>query len=333
MTGPAWDRQAVVAELRDRIWLHLTPASTGTAVLLDAAALLRLPWDDVARLADLHLVLHPAVGTLLDSAPDLLRRLGSTTSRTTETGMAGVRGPVDWPATARRRVLDRTPTVVTHPSVRDNDVPPNRLLALLLAEVRDRAVSLKLRTGQTGTTGAVVAERGRHAAALAAHRALTGVTPAVPTPRDVQALASPRFARRHAPLLDAWAAYAALIQRGDPHAVRRAVEQQGLAAASDGALFEVLVLFRLRDVLNPKAGNSTPPGCSKAVCGSGATAAQIGSPAPSRAPRGRSQPRAGRRPWPEPTAHCPEILQRSDARRPDPRRTAGSAPRSTGSPG
>ena len=294
MTGPAWDRQAIVAELRDRIWMHLTPASTGTAVLLDAAALLRLPWDDVARLADLHLVLHPAVGTLLDSTPDLLRRLGSTTRRTTETGMAGVRGPVDWPATARRRRLDRTPTVVTHPSVRDNDVPANRLLALLLREVRDRAVSLDLRTGQAGTTGALVAERGRRAAAFAAHRALTGVTPAVPTPGDVQALASPRFARRHAPLLDAWAAYAALVQRGDPHAVRRAVEEQGLAAASDGALFEVLVLFRLRDVLIAQGWQLAPQGCSRAVCGSEAAAAPTGSPAPSRAPPGRSPPRAGR---------------------------------------
>ncbi len=49
MNQPAWDRQAVVAELRDRIWLDLSPASTGTGVLLDASALLGLPWDDRTR--------------------------------------------------------------------------------------------------------------------------------------------------------------------------------------------------------------------------------------------------------------------------------------------
>jgi len=249
MTAGAWDRAAVVAEIRDRIWLHLTPASTGSGVLLDAAALLGLPHADVARLADLHYLLHPAVGALLDDAPALLRRLASTTARTTETGLAGVRGPVDWQATARRRVLDRTPTVVTHPTVRDNDVPPNRLLALLLTAMRDRAASLGLREGRAGTAGAAVAERGRRAAALAAHRSLSGVRPAAPGPRDVQAMSSPRFARRNTSLLRAWTAHDALIGRSDADAVRRAVEQRGLAAASDGALFEVLVLFRLRDAL------------------------------------------------------------------------------------
>ena len=73
-----------------------------------------LSWDDVARLANLHLVLHPAVGALLDAAPALLRRLTSTTTRVTESGLAGIRGPIDWPATGRLRLLERTPAVVTH---------------------------------------------------------------------------------------------------------------------------------------------------------------------------------------------------------------------------
>jgi hypothetical protein len=248
MTG-AWDRDAVVREIRDRIWLHLSPASTGTSVLLEAAALLRLPDDDVARLGDLHLLLHPATDALLKASPQLLRRLGSTTTRTTEAGLAGVRGPVDWPATARRRALDRTPTVVTHPSMRDNDVPPSRLLALLLREISARAESLNLRRGQPGTTGAEVADRGSQAAALAAHRGLRSVVPSPPSTRDLAAMANPRFARRNAAVLDAWAVYDPLVRRRDPAAVREAVEGHGLAVASDGALFEVLVLFRLRDAL------------------------------------------------------------------------------------
>jgi hypothetical protein len=248
ITG-AWDRDAVVREIRDRIWLHLSSGSTGTSVLLEAAALLRLPEDDIARLGDLHLLLHPATEALLEASPQLLRHLGSTTTRTTETGLAGVRGPVDWPATARRRTLDRTPTVVTHPSLRDNDIPPSRLLALLLREIRDRADSLNLRTGQPGTTGAEVADRGRQAAALSAHRGLRSVVPSPPSAREVAAMAHPRFARRNAALLDAWSVYDPLVRRHDPQAVRQVVEGHGLAVASDGALFEVLVLFRLRDAL------------------------------------------------------------------------------------
>ncbi len=123
------------------------------------------------------------------------------------------------------RLLERTPTVVTHPGVRDNDIAANRFLALLLAGVRDRAASLALRGGQPGTTGEIIADRGRRAAALAAHRALVGVTPSAPTARDVQALGHARFARRNEPLLDAWQAYNGLIHRGDPDAVRDAVEQ------------------------------------------------------------------------------------------------------------
>ena len=258
MRSAAWDRDAVVAELRGSIWLHLTPASTGTQVLLDAAALLRLPDDDAATLADLHLVLHPAVGALLDAAPGLLRWLRSDTARTTETGLGGVRGPVDWPATSRRRALDRTPVVVAHPNVRDRDVNPARLLALLVGQVRDRAAALDMHRTRQGTTGATVTERGRLAASLAAHRALAGVTPAAPTARDLQAMAHPRFARRHRPLLDAWAVYDALVHRADREAARRAVERHGLAAADDGALFEVLVLFRLRDALARQGWHLVP---------------------------------------------------------------------------
>ncbi len=100
--------------------------------------------------------------------------------------------------------------------MRDNDVPPNRLLALLLTAVCDRAASLGLRPGQARTVGAVVADRGRRAAALAAHTSPVGVRPAAPTPRDLQAMSSPRFIRRHAGLLQAWTAHAALIGRDDP---------------------------------------------------------------------------------------------------------------------
>ena len=91
---------------------------------------------------------------------------------------------------------------------------------------------------------------GRRAAELAAHRTLRDVTPAAPSARELAALAGPRFGRRHAALLAAWATYDALVRRVDAPAVRAAVEQHGFAITEAGALFELLVLFRVRAVLH-----------------------------------------------------------------------------------
>jgi hypothetical protein len=245
-----WDRDVVIGELRDQLWLHVSPAATRHDTTLQAAALLQLPYADVERLGTLHFVLDPAVSALLDDGPALLRRLASDTRPVTEVGVDRVRGPVDWPATARRRALDRTPVVVTHPRHRDADIQPNRTLALVLHAVADASVGLGFSApGRPGALAFQVAAAGRRAAALAAHRALRDVVPAPPTPRDLAALRAPRVRRRHTDLLAAWDCYDRLVRRIDAHAVRSAVEQRGFTAAGDGALFELLVLFRLRAAL------------------------------------------------------------------------------------
>lgn len=249
MKSIRWDRDAVIGELRDQLWLHVSPTATRHATTLHAAALLQLPYGDIERLGALHFVLDPAVSALLDDGPMLLRRLASDTRPVTEVGTDRVRGPVDWSATVRRRALDRTPVVVTRPQYRDTDVQPNRTLALLLRAVRDAVTGLATSTGRPEAMAWRVAEARRRAAVLAAHRALREVTPVSPNERDLVAMRAPRVRLRHATLLDAWDAYNRLVRQVDAHSVRAVVEQRGFAVAENGALFELLVLFRMRTVL------------------------------------------------------------------------------------
>lgn len=246
-----WNREAVIGELRGQIWQHLSPTATPHAVLLDAAALLGLDDAGVARLADIHFVLHPDLEELLDRCPVLLRGLASSTTPTVEVSHDRVRGTVDWLATSRARAASRTAVVVTRPQVRDGDIQPNRVLALLLTQLRDRARATGLRStgGDSSAVAARVTEIGRRASLLASHRALRQVSPAAPTPRELASLRAPRQARRNAAILDAYVVYETFIRMRDVTAIREAVESHGFAVASDGALFELLVLFRLRQAL------------------------------------------------------------------------------------
>lgn len=250
MRSLQWDRDAVIEELRDQLWLHVSPTATRHDTALHAAALLQLPYSDVERLGALHFVLDPAVKALLDDGPALLRRQASDTRTVTEISTDRVRGPVDWPATARRRALDRTPVVVTHPRHRDSDVQPNQTLALVLQAARDVETGLTGSAERPHAMSWLAADIQRRAAALAGHRALMEVTPRPPSARDLVAMRAPRVRRRHAILLDAWQAYDSLIRQVDAHAVRAVVEQRGFAVAENGALFELLVLFRVRAVLD-----------------------------------------------------------------------------------
>lgn len=249
MRSLRWNRDVVIAELRDHLWLHVSPAATRHDTTLQAAALLQLPYADIGRLGAMQFVLDPAISALLDDGSALLRRLASDTRPVTEIGLDRVRGPVDWSATSRRRALDRTPVTVTRPRHRDTDVQPNRTLALLLHAVRDVPTGLAASTGRTDVLAWYVSDAKRRAATLAAHRVLVGVTPAPPGRRDLVAMRAPRVRRRHSTLLGAWRVYDSLVRRADAHAVRALVEQRGFAVAENGALFELLVLFRVRAAL------------------------------------------------------------------------------------
>jgi hypothetical protein len=100
----AWDRNARIAEVRDRIWSYLTPASRFEMPgLLVAAALLKWPEADALRLADLQFLLSDEVGGLLQEMPRLVRRLATASARDEELTAERLHGPVDWNATLALR--------------------------------------------------------------------------------------------------------------------------------------------------------------------------------------------------------------------------------------
>ncbi|RZT84909.1 hypothetical protein EV383_1767 [Pseudonocardia sediminis] len=243
-----WDRASLIAELRDRVWLHLSPSATAHDIALDAAALLGLRFDEAAALGQLHFLLHPAISSFLDAAPDLLRRPTSDMTQNVEITHDRIRGPVDWQATRRRRLVTREPHFVTRPPRRDVDIQPNRAVALLLNEIRDQARSLVGGWAGSHEAGlsAQITAIGTRAGFLASHRTLSEVTPASLSSRDAAALRSPRLRRRFSAALDAHAVHQRLISHVDRAAIRDSVERYGFAASSDGTLFEIAVLFALR---------------------------------------------------------------------------------------
>jgi hypothetical protein len=81
----AWDRAGRIAEVGDRIWTYLSPASRfEDDALLTAAALLRWPVEDIIRLGELHFLLSREVGDFLDAVSTLLRSLTSSSRRDEE---------------------------------------------------------------------------------------------------------------------------------------------------------------------------------------------------------------------------------------------------------
>src|SRR5438876_4038433 len=104
MRRVAWDRTARIAEVRDRIWSYLSPASRFELPgLLVAAALLNWPETDALRLAEIQFLLSQEIGELLEEMPRLVRRLATASSRDEELTAERLHGPVDWNATLALR--------------------------------------------------------------------------------------------------------------------------------------------------------------------------------------------------------------------------------------
>jgi hypothetical protein len=100
----AWDRTSRIREVRHQIWSYLSLASRFEEEgLLTAAALLRWPAEDVARLGELQFLLSQEVGDFLDAVAILLRSLTSSSSREEEWDYERLRGPVMWSRTLSLR--------------------------------------------------------------------------------------------------------------------------------------------------------------------------------------------------------------------------------------
>jgi hypothetical protein len=248
----AWDRNARIAEVRDRIWSYLSPSSRFEMPgLLVAAALLKWPEDDALRLAELQFLLSSEVGELLQEMPRLVRRLATASARDEELTAERLHGPIDWNATlALRASAGSRHLFVTAPARRVYQIPENELLVHVL----DSIVRIAQRTGWDQILAkegpaATVRERLSEATRWQQSRMLATINRARPTPRSLARIQSGRNLLRYAPLLGAYARLTSLVEQLDRQAVRAAVEHAGLVTADEATLLELLTTFRVIDEL------------------------------------------------------------------------------------
>ena len=128
-----WSRTYLVDQVRKDIWRYLTAAARPEpeSLLVEAAALLSLPFGDLQRLATVHFVLGPEVKALLDGMHALSRRLATTTVREEEASLETVRGPIMWgPTLAAQAASGVRQRYVTAPGGRHTTHPRIKCLSL-----------------------------------------------------------------------------------------------------------------------------------------------------------------------------------------------------------
>ena len=257
----AWDRNARIAEVRDRIWSYLSPASQFEMPgLLVAAALLKWPEDDALRLAELQFLLSAEVGELLQEMPRLVRRLATASARDEELTAERLHGPIDWNATlALRASAGSRHLFVTAPARRVYQTPENELLVHVL----DSIVRIAQRTGWDQILAkegpaATVRERLSEAARWQQSRMLATINRVRPTPRSLARIQPGRNHLRYAPLLGAYAKLTSLVEQLDRQAIRAAVEHAGLVTADEATLLELLTTFRVIDELRKSGWQMQP---------------------------------------------------------------------------
>lgn len=243
-----WDRAAVIREIRDRIWTHISPTLARHSLSVEASRLLQLPELDLQALARVQFMASDEVGLLLDSVPSLLRRLNTTTTHDEERSVERVRGVIEWPATITGRLATgQTHLYVTRPARRAFQTPENALLSFTLAQV----VVQGRRIGWSGTKhlGAEVGRRTMTAERWHSHRAIQEIDPIQPTNRDLARIAQGRSSRRYAAVLSAYHLWRRLIEQLDAGELRRLIEQRALITAEDPVLYEVRCAFEILDNL------------------------------------------------------------------------------------
>jgi len=246
----SWDRQSRIGELRERIWLYLTPSVEFEQVLLQAAALLQLPPEDVLTLGRLHFLLSGEVGALLEGLPVLIRRLSTTTAHEEERSAERVRGTVQWGKTFAARAGSGLPHLfVTSPARRAYQTPENELLVFVLdAIARTGRDTQRLARSTSGPT-TQVAGRLDTAQRWRSHRALSDIERRPVTPRSISRTRSGRKRRTYAVALAAYEVHRRFVGEMNRQAIREAVEARALVTRDDPTLFELLCLFRVIESL------------------------------------------------------------------------------------
>jgi hypothetical protein len=243
-----WERDRIITEIRERIWLYLSASTQPADLALDAAGLLQLTEANLITLARIYLLLSDEVGTALDRVPYLLRRLPTTSAYAEDRSTERVRGAIQWqPTLLARYATGLRNLYVTVPTQRAFQTPENELLVFVLSVI----ARLSEETGwpDTGHAGRLVAERNATAARWLANRMLGDIEARPPTPRDVARVRTGRNNRRFRAVLAAYEMYQSLFVHLEVAQLQKVIEAHGLVIQPDGVLFEILCLFRTFDAL------------------------------------------------------------------------------------
>lgn len=254
-----WDRQRLIRETQERIWMHLSQASSIEQLIFEAAALLQLSTQAIHRLAALQYLTSDELGQLLDELPTLMRRLATTTTAEEEWSTERIRGAIQWPTTIALRNATGMPHLyITHPARRAYRTPENEMLKTLL----DEAASLGRASGWSGSTsdqaGKMVAARTATAERWRHNRMLSEVERRPITPPKLARIRSGRHKRRYHSALQAWAVYQNLVERLDRGAIHQAIQEHGIVLADTPTLFEILCTFETIDCLSAEGWDVEP---------------------------------------------------------------------------
>jgi hypothetical protein len=251
MRSLPWQRADRITEIRERIWLYLSPsAGLEQHTTLEAAALLQLTEQDVLALARLHFLLTPEVQALLEVLPRLLRQLATTTAYQEEHSAERVRGAIRWGSTIAARAAGGLPHLyVTAPAQRAFQTPENELLVFVL----DAIAQVGQQTGWHDRDGQgirqLISDRTAAAQRWRQARMLLEVERRPPTPRAVVRVRTGRHHRRYRHAISTWERYRSLIAQLDQAELRNLIESTAIVTRDNPTLFELLCTFAVIDAL------------------------------------------------------------------------------------
>ncbi|XVQ08097.1 hypothetical protein ACQP1W_36835 [Spirillospora sp. CA-255316] len=261
MKKVAWNRKARIAEVRDRIWAHISTASQMEGPgLLTAAALLGWPEDEAARLGHLQFLLCDEVGAFLDDVPHQLRSLSTESVRDEQTTSERIEGPVNWSRThALRGTSGNQASFVTSPAKRVYQTPENEILVYVLDTIVETATltGWDKKVDQKGLAE-LVRERLDSAIRYRQHKIFAGIERTTPTARAVAGIRSGRNGTRYAVALAAYDRAIDLVERVDRQAIRESIEHAGIVTSLESTLFELLTTFRLMEALQEHGWKMAP---------------------------------------------------------------------------
>jgi hypothetical protein len=258
----AWERNAVLAELRGDVWRYLTQAAERDEELeLEAAALLQMREGEVRRLAAVHFLLSEEVARLLSQMPSLVRRLATTTVVDEEWSLERVRGPIRWGPTLGARAATGLPHLyITAPADRAFQTPENEVLVHALDAISDAGSRTQWGPPSRSGVGLEVRDRVARSDHWLQTRMLSSIDRYPVDGKMLNRIRAGRSRRRYQSAIDVAILHDRLMRRVDRQAVREAIEQYGLATRDDPTLLELKVAFGIERALREQGWSLTLPG-------------------------------------------------------------------------